>query len=103
MVEHGTTQSGSMVHIVFDAPATGSPGVIRVKIEINVAETESFLPRETRSYEVQSRWWSGQADVSTFQMEELMSTKLGRCTSSARAATSTTSGRSSRGCIPTSS
>jgi hypothetical protein len=33
LVEHGTTQSGQMVHIVFDAQATGGPGRIRVKIE----------------------------------------------------------------------
>jgi predicted nucleotidyltransferase component of viral defense system len=39
-------------------------------------EIESFLPRITRRYAVDSRWWSGRADVSTFQIEELMSTKL---------------------------
>jgi predicted nucleotidyltransferase component of viral defense system len=76
LVEHGTTQSGQMVHIVFDAEATNGPGRIRVKIETNIAETESFRPRITRPYAVDSRWWSGRADVSTFQIEELMSTKL---------------------------
>jgi predicted nucleotidyltransferase component of viral defense system len=76
LVEHGTTQSGQMVHIVFDAEATNAPGRIRVKIETNIAETESFRPRITRPYAVDSRWWSGRADVSTFQIEELMSTKL---------------------------
>lgn len=76
LAEHGTTQSGQMVHIVFDAQATNAPGHIRVKIETNIAETDSFLPRITRPYAVDSRWWSGRADVSTFQIEELMSTKL---------------------------
>jgi predicted nucleotidyltransferase component of viral defense system len=76
LVEHGTARSGQMVHIVFDAQATNAPGRIRVKIETNIAETESFLPRITRPYAVDSRWWSGQADVSTFQIEELMATKL---------------------------
>jgi predicted nucleotidyltransferase component of viral defense system len=65
-----------MVHIVFDAQATDVAGRIRVKIETNIAETESFLPRITRPYAMESRWWSGQADVSTFQIEELMATKL---------------------------
>jgi predicted nucleotidyltransferase component of viral defense system len=76
LIEHGTHQSGEMVHIVFDAQATDAAGRIRVKIETNIAETESFLPRITRPYAVDSRWWPGRADVSTFQVEELMSTKL---------------------------
>ncbi len=76
LVEHGTTQSGQMVHIVFDAQATGGPGRIRIKIETNIAETDSFLPRITLPYAVDSRWWSGEASVSTFEVEELMATKL---------------------------
>ncbi|HEX3391471.1 MAG TPA: nucleotidyl transferase AbiEii/AbiGii toxin family protein [Solirubrobacteraceae bacterium] len=76
LVEHGTTQSGRMVHIVFDTQATDAAGRIRVKIEANIEETESFLPRITRHFAVDSRWWSGRADVSTFTLEELMSTKL---------------------------
>ncbi len=76
LVEHGTSQSGQMVHIVFDAQPTGSPGRIRIKIETNIAETESFLPRITVPYAVDSRWWSGHADVRTFQIEELIATKL---------------------------
>lgn len=76
LVEHGTNQSDEMVHIVFDAQPTDAAGRIRVKIETHIVETESFLPCVTRPYAVESRWWSGQADVSTFQLEELMSTKL---------------------------
>jgi predicted nucleotidyltransferase component of viral defense system len=76
LIEHATNQSGQMVHIVFDAEATDAAGRIRVKIETNIAETDSFLPRITRPYAVESRWWSGHADVRTFQIEELISTKL---------------------------
>ena len=76
LVEHGTTQSGQMVHIVFDAQATGGPGRIRVKIETNIVETDSFLPRIALPYAVDSRWWSGEASVCTFKIEELMATKL---------------------------
>jgi predicted nucleotidyltransferase component of viral defense system len=76
LVEHGANQSAQMVHIAFDAQATEGAGRIRVKIETNIAETDSFLPCITRPYAVDSRWWSGSADVSTFQLEELMSTKL---------------------------
>jgi predicted nucleotidyltransferase component of viral defense system len=76
LTEHGTAQSGQMVHTVFDAQPTDTTGRIRVKIETNIAETESFLPRITRPYTVQSRWWTGHADVGTFHIEELMATKL---------------------------
>jgi predicted nucleotidyltransferase component of viral defense system len=76
LVEHGANQSGQMVHIVFDGPATDAAGRIRVKIETNIVETDSFLPRIMRPYAVDSRWWSGSAEVSTFRLEELMSTKL---------------------------
>jgi predicted nucleotidyltransferase component of viral defense system len=58
LVEHGTSQSRQMVHIVFDAQATGASGRIRVKIETNIAETDSFLPRIALPYAVNSRWWS---------------------------------------------
>lgn len=64
-----------MAHFICTTPAEDG-GEIRVKVEINIAETEPFLPRITRPYAVDSRWWSGRAGVSTFQIEELMSTKL---------------------------
>ncbi len=76
LAEHGTSRSGKMVHIVFDAQPTGAAGRIRIKIETNIAETQSFMPRITLPYAVDSRWWSGRADVSTFQIEEMMATKL---------------------------
>lgn len=76
LVEHGTAQRGGMVNIVFDAEATGGPGRIRVKIETNIAEADSFLPRRELAYAVDSRWWSGEASARTFQIEELMATKL---------------------------
>lgn len=76
LLEHGTAQSGQMVHIVFDAQATDAVSRIRIKIETNIAETKPFLTHITRPYAVKSPWWNGRADVTTFQIEELMSTKL---------------------------
>ncbi len=76
LVEHGTDRSGQMVHIVFDGQPTNAAGRIRIKIETNIAETQLFLPRVARPYAVESRWWSGRADVSTYRLEELMATKL---------------------------
>jgi len=75
LTEKSRELTGEMAHFICTAPAEDG-GEIRVKIEINIAETESFLPRITRPYAVDSRWWSDQANASTFQIEELMSTKL---------------------------
>lgn len=68
----GTSDMGS---IWFNAEPTGG-GRIRIKVETNVAETEPFAPRTTRPYRVDSRWWSGSADVPSFELEELLATKL---------------------------
>jgi predicted nucleotidyltransferase component of viral defense system len=76
LVERGTDRSGQMVHIVFDGEPTNAPGRIRIKIETNITETESFLPRVTRPFWVKSGWWRGEAEVSTFEPDELMATKL---------------------------
>jgi predicted nucleotidyltransferase component of viral defense system len=74
--DRGTNFSGPMAHAEFDADPTTAAGRIRVKIEINVRETESFLPRVSLPLAVESPWWTGQASVSTFRVEELMGTKL---------------------------
>ena len=68
--------TGAMAHMVFDAEPTGTSGRIRVKLETNTAEIDSFRPRITRRFAFQSRWWTGAAEVSTFQLEELLATKL---------------------------
>jgi predicted nucleotidyltransferase component of viral defense system len=67
-----------MVTIFFSAaPTLGVVGSrIRVKIETNQAETEALLDRPRLPYRVESRWWSGAADVLTFELEELMGTKM---------------------------
>jgi predicted nucleotidyltransferase component of viral defense system len=70
------SEDSDMGCIWFDADATSEAGRIRVKIEINVAETEPFLDPITLSYAVQSRWWSGAARVPTFEPSELLATKL---------------------------
>jgi hypothetical protein len=49
---------------------------MRVKIEINTYETSPARPHRRVPYRVESAWWSGGADVLTFQPEELVATKL---------------------------
>ena len=49
---------------------------MRIKIEMNTYETSPALPHSRLPYQVESRWWSGSADVLTFQPQELVATKL---------------------------
>jgi predicted nucleotidyltransferase component of viral defense system len=69
-------RSGQNVHVIFDADPTTPPGTIRIKIETNVAETTPYRDPITIPHAVDSRWWSGEADIPTFMLEELLGTKL---------------------------
>lgn len=68
--------NSDMGTIWFDAEPTAGAGLIRIKIESNVAETRPFRPLVTRRFAVASRWWDGEADVPTYELEDLLSTKL---------------------------
>ena len=65
------------VILVYRATAEGLPPVpLRVKIEINSREHFAVLGHDSRRLEVRSRWFTGAADVTTFQLDELLGTKL---------------------------
>jgi predicted nucleotidyltransferase component of viral defense system len=92
LTEHSHEQNRQMVHMIFDAESTSGVGRIRVKIETNVREVESFGDYVTRPYAVESPWWSGAGDVVTFSVEDLMGTKLRALYSGARGETCSISG-----------
>ncbi len=69
-------RGGQMVHMILDAEATDPHGQIRIKIETNIAETTPFTAPTTIDHAVASRWWSGEAPIPTFVLDEMMSTKL---------------------------
>lgn len=48
----------------------------RLKVEINSREHFSVLGLVRRRFEVASRWWSGQGEVTTYELDELLGTKL---------------------------
>lgn len=50
--------------------------IIRLKIEINCREHFSELGYKTLPFEVDSSWYSGQCDIKTFELEELLGTKM---------------------------
>jgi predicted nucleotidyltransferase component of viral defense system len=49
---------------------------IRVKVEINTAETIAYEPPITIPFEVKNPWFTGRADIPTFVREEILATKL---------------------------
>ena len=56
---------------------TSDQGVpLRPKIEVNTHERSPALPHLLLPYEVTSPWWTGQAEVRTFQPIELVATKI---------------------------
>ena len=55
-----------------DAPPTG----LRLKLEINTREHFAVFGFTRRPFSVESRWFSGTADIGTFELDELLATKL---------------------------
>ncbi|OGT05700.1 MAG: hypothetical protein A2103_02030 [Gammaproteobacteria bacterium GWF2_41_13] len=50
--------------------------VAKLKIEINTTEHYHFLNHITVPYQVNSGWFSGKAEITTYQINELMGSKL---------------------------
>ena len=49
---------------------------LRIKIEVNTHERSPALGHIWIPHRVETRWWSGEADVKTFQPAELVATKI---------------------------
>lgn len=49
---------------------------IRLKVEINCKEHFSVLPMKTVPFKVENGWFSGSCDILTYQLDELLGTKL---------------------------
>jgi predicted nucleotidyltransferase component of viral defense system len=69
-------RSGQMVHVYFDGQPTEGIGRIRIKIEMNIAETEPYRPPKRIAHMVETSWWSGEAEIPTYESSELLATKL---------------------------
>ena len=54
------------------------PPVVRLRLKIEANTREHFAVRGTasRPFAVESRWWRGRAGITTFEIEELLGTKL---------------------------
>lgn len=60
----------------FDADAESEAATIRVKIETNVVESAPYTPHLFIPFDVSSPWWSGDAEIRTFTIEEILATKV---------------------------
>lgn len=49
---------------------------MRLKLEINSREHFTELGHVHAPFEVRSRWWSGEATITTFALDEMLGTKL---------------------------
>lgn len=49
---------------------------LRIKVEVNTYERSPFLAHTHIPHSVQTPWWSGSAEVKTFQLPELVATKI---------------------------
>jgi len=49
---------------------------MRLKVEINCKEHFSVLPMQTVPFKVENRWFNGECKILTYQLDELIGTKL---------------------------
>jgi len=70
------SHDSDMACIWFHTSPEAGDAQISIKIEINVHETTPYRPLLLMRHRVDSRWWSGSADVRTFRIEEILATKL---------------------------
>ena len=65
------------VNLVYRFQSEGLPSMpLRLKVEINSREHFSSLGHRRQQLDVRSRWWSGTATVTSYELDELLGTKL---------------------------
>ena len=73
----GWKQTHGRVTFRYGFESGGAPPMrMRVKVEINTREHLAVLGHTSRSLSVRSRWFEGAAKIRTFELDELLATKL---------------------------
>ena len=62
--------------VLLKAPFESGNGTMKVKIEVNTYERSPARPLARVPFSVESQWFSGAANVQTFDLAELVSTKI---------------------------
>lgn len=70
-------QGPGVVTLVYKIESQGMPPIpLRLKVEINSREHFDVLGIESRTFSVESRWFTGHCEIPTYHLEELLGTKL---------------------------
>lgn len=70
-------QAGHSMHLIYRfSPESDPQAVLKLKVEINTREHGSLLGIRHYPFSVENDWYSGQADIASFEPEELFGTKL---------------------------
>ena len=70
-------QAGHSMHLVFKfAPEVDAQATLKLKVEINTREHENQFGIRHYPFAVESDWYQGQAEIASFEPEELFGTKL---------------------------
>lgn len=70
------TKIGRHPKIVLRAPFESGSGTMRVKVEVNTFERSPARPLVHARHAVSSEWFTGEAEVQTFDLAELVATKI---------------------------
>ena len=70
------TKIGRHPKIYLRAPFESGSGTMRVKVEVNTFERAPARPLVHVRHAVSSRWFTGEAEVQTFDLAELVATKI---------------------------
>lgn len=76
LVEANYESRSDSITMRFDTTSTTDGGRIRVKIEINIREVNPRFAHHTIPFAVDNPWFSRSADVLTFELDEMLGTKL---------------------------
>lgn len=70
-------QAGHSMHLVFRfAPEADLQSTLKLKVEINTREHENLFGIRQYPFSVENDWYRGQAEIASFEPEELFGTKL---------------------------
>lgn len=70
-------QAGHSMHLIFKfTPEADMQATLKLKVEINTREHGSFLGLKSYPFAVENDWYRGEAEIVSFEPEELFGTKL---------------------------
>lgn len=84
-------QAGHSMHLIFRFnPEADQQAALKLKVEINTREHDSLYGVRAYPFAMENGWYSGKADIQSFEPEELFGTKLRPRCSDARTGTCST-------------